>query len=166
MVDGEHIDPESEHIKEVYAYFGLAMYHAQCLEKQLVMILATKYGPGPTRITRTEFDSIFEELDSRTLGQLVSEIKNLKALSNEEEKLVKRALETRNWLAHRCFWERATDFMSESGRASMISELQDASSLLETQDRFFTKKTREWAEPYGVTKQLIDRVLERLVSEK
>ena len=84
MVDGEHIDPESEHIKEVYAYFGLAMYHAQCLEKQLVMILATKYEPGPTRITRTEFDSIFEELDSRTLGQLVSEIKNLKALSNEE----------------------------------------------------------------------------------
>ena len=166
MVVVEHIDPESADIREVFAHFGLAMYHAQCLEKQLVITLATKYGPGPTRITRTEFDSILEELDSKTLGQLVSKIKNLKSLSDEEGKLLKGALETRNWLAHRYFWERATDFLSESGRASMNSELQNASSLLETQDELFTKKTLEWAESHGINGQLIDKELERLVREK
>lgn len=29
----------SEHCKEVYAYFGLAMYRAQCVEQSIVQLL-------------------------------------------------------------------------------------------------------------------------------
>ena len=50
----------------MFARFGLAIYHAQCLEKQLALILATKYGLGPTRISKMEFDEILKDLDSRT----------------------------------------------------------------------------------------------------
>ena len=63
-----NVDPEQ--IKEVYARFGLAMYHAQCLEHQLVLILVTKYGPGPTRLSDVEFENVLDALFSRTLGHL------------------------------------------------------------------------------------------------
>lgn len=30
---------ESEHVKEVYAHYGLAMYLAQCVEQSLIQLL-------------------------------------------------------------------------------------------------------------------------------
>ena len=105
----EHIDPESAQIREVYAYFGLAMYQAQCLERQLAMILATKYGPGPTRITSREFDALLERLFRRTLGHLVNEIGALVEVSEDEKEQLRDALSKRNWLAHHYFWNRAVE---------------------------------------------------------
>lgn len=42
MTIGEYIEPELDQIREVYARFGLAMYQAHCLERQLAIILATR----------------------------------------------------------------------------------------------------------------------------
>ena len=161
----EYIDPESEQIREVFARFGLAIYHAQCLEKQLALILATKYGLGPTRISKMEFDEILKDLDSRTLGQLVSKIRTLADLGEDERGQLEQGLSTRNWLTHRYFWERSVDFLSESGRASMIKELQEASDSLHTLDELFTKRTLVWGETIGVTEESLDQELERLVGE-
>ena len=165
MIEGD-IDPESEQTREVFAHFGLAMYQAQCMERQLAIILASKYGPSPTRISRTEFENILEDLFSKTLGQLVSNIKRLSALSEDEEERLKKALEKRNWLAHRYFWERSVEFLSESGRASMIDELQDASFLFATLDEFFTNKTMEWGESFGITQQSVDKRVELLIRDQ
>lgn len=165
MTEG-YIDPESEQIREVFAHFGLALYRAQCLERQLALILASKYGPGPTRITRTEFDNSIEDLFSKTLGQLVRSIKELSALNEDEEERLKKALETRNWLAHRYFWERAVELLSEAGRESMINELRDAITLFDNLDEFFTNKTMEWAEAFGITQQSVERELDRLIRDR
>ena len=89
------------------------MFQAQCLERQLAIILATKYGPGPTNISRTELDDIFDDLFSRTLGQLVEEIGRLAELTEDEEERLQEALSKRNWLAHRYFWERAIEILSD-----------------------------------------------------
>ena len=160
------IDPELEQNREVYARFGLAMYQAQCLERQLAMILATKYGPDPTRISRKEFKSVFDDLFSKSLGQLVRKITKLSALSEDEEKRLKEALETRNWLAHRYFWERAVDILSVPGRASMIDELRAAAHQLHTQDEFFTNKTDEFGERFGINQQLIKKQIERSIRNR
>ena len=118
------LDHKSGHIREVYAWFGLAMFTAQCLERELALILATKYGPDPTRISEREFDAILEDLFSKTLGHLVGEIGKVAALSEEEKEQLQTTLSKRNWLAHNYFWDRAVDVLSESGRVSMIEELQ------------------------------------------
>ena len=89
------------------------MYLAQCLERQLALVLATKYGPGPTKITRTEFDNILADLFLRTLGHLVTKIEKLAELGEDEKDQLQKALKTRNWLAHHYFWERAAAFMSD-----------------------------------------------------
>lgn len=162
----EHIDGVSEQVKEVYAYFGLAMYMAQCLERKLAITLATRYGPGPTEITRAEYDDLLNRLFSRTLGQLVRDIGKLAELNPEEEERLQRALRKRNWLAHRYFWERAADFFSEAGRVLMIRELQEAVKTFEALDQLFVRKTMEWAEPRGITHQSIEQEMERLLRSR
>ena len=165
MMNRWHMDPESEQTREVFARFGLAMYLAQCLERQLALILATKYGPGPTKITRTEFDNILADLFSRTLGRLVTKIGKLAELGEDEKEQLQKALNKRNWLAHRYFWERAAAFISESGRESMIKELQEAACSFQALDELFTNRTIEWRETVGITQQSVDKELERLVRE-
>ena len=123
------VDADPEQIKEVYARFGLAMYQAQCLEQQLALILATKYGPGPAKLSNTEFDNVLDALFSRTLGQLVNGIGKLASLSEDEEGRLQKAVTKRNWLAHRYFSDRSIDFLSESGREMMVEELQEVSDF-------------------------------------
>ena len=159
----EHIDDVSEQVKEVYAYFGLAMYKAQCLERQLAIVLATRYGPGPTKMTNAEFDDLLEGLFSKTMGRLVRDIGALAQLSEGEKEWLQQALSKRNWLAHRYFWERARDFLSQSGRAAMIQELQQAVDSFDALDKLFTTKAMEWAAPLGITEQLVEREVERLL---
>lgn len=159
------MDSESEQIREVFARFGLAMYLAQCLERQLALILATKYRPDPTEITRTEFDNILADLFSRTLGHLVTKVGKLAELGEGEKEQLREALNKRNWLAHRYFWERATAFISEPGRGAMIEELQEAACSFQALDELFTKRTIEWRETVGITQQSVDQELERLVRE-
>ncbi len=156
-------DPESEQIKEVYAWYGLAMFHAQCLEKQLAMVLASKYGPGPTGITRGQFEDLLDSRFSRTLGRLVKETRKLADLSEGEAGQMQAALKKRNWLAHHYFWDRAVDFMSEAGRVSMIEELQEAAHAFHVLDELFTEKTDEWAEAHGVSQEVVNQYLQRLL---
>ena len=163
MMIEEYVEIDPEQTREVFARFGLAMYQAQCLERQLAIILATKYGPGPFNVSRTEFDNIFENLFSKSFGQLVSNITKLSALSQDEEEQLKKALERRNWLAHRYFWERAVDLLSDSGRASMIDELQETADLFDRLDEFFTSKTVDWAKSVGISQDMLNEQLVRLM---
>ena len=166
MMIGANLDHKSEHIREVYAWFGLAMFKAQCLERQIALMLATKYGPSPTRISRREFDAILEDLFSKTLGQLVSEIGKVAELSEDEKERLQKGLSKRNWLAHNYFWDRGVAFLSESGRVSMIEELQEMTYSFETLDELFTNRTIYHAKSLGITQQLLDETLERLVRDQ
>ena len=63
------LDPESEQIKEVYARYGLAMYQAQCLERQVAILLSLLHA-DPTKTTRLEFNHLLDSLFEQTLGAL------------------------------------------------------------------------------------------------
>ena len=161
LTDREHIDSESEQIQEVFAHFELAMLQAQALERQLAIILVTKYGPGLNSITGTERDKILEGLFSKTLGTLVSKVGTAPQLSEDEQEQLQEALKKRNWLVHRYFWERAKEFLSEPGRASMIEELLETAELFQSLDELFTSRSVEWFEEAGITKREIDQAIEQ-----
>ena len=144
LTDREHIDSESEQIQEVFAHFGLAMLQAQALERQLAIILVTKYGPGLNSINGTERDKILEGLFSKTLDTLVSKVGTAPQLSEDEQEQLQEALKKRNWLVHRYFWERAKEFLSEPGRASMIEELLETAELFQSLDELYSNRTIEW----------------------
>ncbi len=116
-------DLVEEQVKEVYARYGLAMYQAQCVERSLAILLATEYGPGIQKITRTEYDKLLESLFKKTLGALLTELRKSGVVSLNFESDLSNALKQRNWLAHNYFWERAGHFMTIKGRSMMIEEL-------------------------------------------
>ncbi len=161
----EYRDSESEQKREVFARFGLAMYWSQCLERQLALILVTKYGPGPNNISGTERDKILDGLFSKTLGTLVNKVGMAPQLSEDDKEQLSKAGDKRNWLAHDYFWDRAKEILSESGRTLMIEELEEAANFFEALDELFTKSTVAWLEEAGITQQEVDQEFERLMRD-
>jgi len=160
----ELLDAESYQIKEVYAHFGLAMFMAQGLEQTLAIALATVYGPGTQRITRTQYDDLLKLNFRKTLGMLINQIRKTVELTEELEQMLSEALEKRNWLAHDYFRERAVVFNDENGRDSMIKELKETADFIEDVDYRFMAILEQWGEKHGVTEQIIERIMRGLVS--
>lgn len=131
----------SEQIKEVYANFGLAIYQAQCLEHGLVNALVfldlipnsrklAKSAPEWVELVDSFMDSKFE----LTLGKMIRGFKQITVVPVDLEGLLSAALSKRNWLAHSYFRERAETFLTQSGRASMLAELEEAQAIFSQAD--------------------------------
>ncbi len=89
----EELDPVSAQIKEVYARFGLAVYQAQCVERQIAILLATKHGPGVNRITRTQYDELLRSLFKKTFGSLANRLRKSARIPGDFERSLEKALE-------------------------------------------------------------------------
>jgi len=150
-------EPEDYSEKEVYAFFGLAAYSAQVLEKGLVNMVVTFKTFG-LPITRAEFDVIFDAHDSRTLGQLLRVARDRHIpIPDETDKLLGQALEKRNYLNHDFFADHAGHFMTESGRRMMIQRLSDLISLFKNADWHCEPIYRPLLERMGVTEQSLQK---------
>jgi hypothetical protein len=154
----------SEHCKEVYAYFGLAMYRAQCLEQSIVQLLIffDFFKENVPKFESREkweadFDRFDDALSKKTMGRLGA-IKEIGVLDSDIENALSLALQKRNWLAHAYFVDRALDFINEAGRNKMISELENAINLFNSVEDTLNPISRSAAIKYGLT----DEVLEKL----
>jgi len=159
------LDPESEQIKEVYARFGLAMYQAQCVERQLAVLLATEYGPGLHNMTRQQYEELLESLFKKTLGGLIHKLREAVDLPSDFESTLREALNKRNWLAHHYFWERAGHFMTEQGRRLMVDELQVIATELDELDQTLIHVSRKWMEKIGMSEEVVQIEMDRLLRE-
>ena len=112
---------KSEQCKEVYAYAGLALYWAQCLEKSLENFLCLQARVSGECVSLAQLDSFEERVEAHTLGRLVTETRKRVQFESGAEELLTAALERRNFLSHRFFKERAKDFTSKTGLDQMIT---------------------------------------------
>ena len=161
----EELDPVSAQIKEVYARFGLAVYQAQCVERQIAILLATKYGPGVHKITRTQYDELLRSLFKKTFGSLANRLRKSAHIPGDFEQSLEKALEYRNWLAHHYFWERAGHFSTEKGRLFMIAELQEIVDFLGDLDRRSNAMVKKWSGEHGVSEEAFEVEIEKLMQE-
>jgi hypothetical protein len=156
-------EPENYSEKEVYAFFGLAAYSAQVLEKGLVNLVVTFRTFGLS-ITRAEFDVIFDAHDSRTLGQLLRAARDQHIpIPDETDKLLARALERRNYLNHDFFADHAGHFMTERGRSTMIRRLSDLTMLFRRADRGCEPIYKPLLDRLGLNEQLLHKLSEELI---
>ena len=116
-------EPDDFSEKEVYAFFGLASYFAQVLEKGVTIMVLALRCKG-VRITRSEFDALYTENNKKTMGQLLQRARKLIIIPDEIDSLLDEVLLKRNWLIHHYFADRMAHFMTETGRLQMLSELQ------------------------------------------
>jgi hypothetical protein len=159
------LDPESEQIRNVYVQFGLAVYLTQCVERSLSMLLVTKYGPGVGQTTRGQFDKSLGSLHKKTFGALVQEFKKQVQDPPAFASDLDLALEKRNWLAHRYFWERAGHLMSEQGRGTMLLELEGAVEMLNALDEKIKSVALDWWDEAGLDYAVVEREAAKLVDD-
>lgn len=122
----DDMDDENYHTREVYAYFGLAVYHAQVLEHGVVNLLTiAKIFPDPTA-AREMFEPVMGQYFSQVFGKLVKEVTPY--LGDDVELLtdLKHAVTIRNHLVHRYWREKVGLTHTTRGKNRMIGELRDA----------------------------------------
>lgn len=64
-------EPDSEDIKEVYARFGLAYYHAECLHRGLCNLYSLTQLPPNGPVTAPRLEEHLRDAFNSTLGQIV-----------------------------------------------------------------------------------------------
>src|SRR5262249_13177218 len=123
----DHLDTQ---VRQVYERIGLALYIINSIERQVAILLAGEDELSPKKLTAAQYDELLSSLFSKTLGQLVSCLRKSIQLPADFEEQLRKALELRNWLAHRYFWERMSQFQTPEGRSAMIQELDQITDQL------------------------------------
>jgi len=157
-------DSDPKEVREVYGYFGRAAYEAQCLEKQIAILLSYVCPGKPDKITGSRYDELLETSLEQTFGALVKDLTSKVPLPTDINAKLKLAVEGRNWLAHNYWWDRASEFTSSAGRQKMVAELDELISLFSELDRFLTEMVRDWAFRHGITQDDFDASLNELLS--
>lgn len=135
-------------VREIFAYYGRAMYMAQAIEKgfmNLILIVNHQY-----EITRTRYDEILYEKTSFTFGQLKREIKESEIFSEEELLSIDKFHEKRDFLAHSFWWDRAVEFYDPSQQNSLLIELEELTAFFELIDNLVSSKTQPFIQKHNL----------------
>src|SRR5262245_50563117 len=89
--------PTGDDIKEVYACFGLAYYHAEVLHRGLCNLYSFAQAPSNGPITRPRVEEHFRTAFETTLGQLLVKLQPILPLAIFPK--LELAVERRNFLA-------------------------------------------------------------------
>ena len=157
-------EPDGDDPREVFAFFGLASYHAQVLEQELMLFASMLQLSGRTQITRDYVDELFRHLESRTFGHLLKEARRLTPIPADLDRLLAEALRLRNDLAHTFFARHSEAFISRSGREEMIQSLRAASDACIEADAQVTALRRPLSEKLGLTEALVRQELDRMTA--
>ena len=119
-----------EDLKELYFEFGRTAEMAQVMEVEAgnLALAFISLAFDPSKITDDErriFRDIIDDVNSRTFGNLLKQIRKIGSVSEDIEKAMNEALEKRNYLTHQFFRSYNLGINSEEGRKEMRAELED-----------------------------------------
>jgi hypothetical protein len=164
---------ENEHVKEVYARFGLAVYFAQVLEHGLVnAVTILDVIPNRRHLARSpdewaaEVDAFMDRHFQATMGRLMRSLRSVTQVDADLDQLLKEALMKRNWLAHDFFRERATEFMSATGREQMLREVDECRDLFQSAAKRLEATVEPLRKKAGITDERLAREYQRMLSER
>lgn len=147
-------DPDQR--REVFARFGLAAYHAQCVERELAILVATVANPDFDAIHAEGREHAFDDAFSNRIVDLTKHLRDAEVVDAHLASHIRWARRTRNWLHHNYFWDRAHSILTSHGREQMISELSDIAERLKQLDTRLTSLTYRWGESRGISQERIE----------
>lgn len=164
---------EDEHVKEVYARFGLAVYFAQVLEHGLVNALVIlNLIPSERHLARSrgewgaKVDAFMDRHFQTTMGRMMRRLRDVVQVDADLEQLLHDALNKRNWLVHDFFRERAVEFMSATGRERMLSEVDGCRDLFKSADKRLETTVVPLRTKVGITDELWTREYQRMLTDR
>lgn len=139
---------DKQQSKELFSYFGLAVYYGQALEQQLVnliMVMKLKEGKIPSE---EDFAEIYQRKLGNSLGQLVNEIRHHFSFTEEETEELLSIWKDRNFIVHDYFKKKILNTFTEVGRQAMVKELKS----------FKNRAIRLESKLQGYTQQLYEQL--------
>ena len=117
-------------LRELYFEFGRTSEMAQVMEVEAgnLALAFVSLAFDPETITDEErhfFQAIIDDVNRRTFGNLLKEIRKIGSVSESIEKIINEALEKRNYLVHKYFRSHNLQINSEEGRKIMKAELNE-----------------------------------------
>jgi hypothetical protein len=155
---------EEEQHRDVYAQFGAVACRVASFETILANILllhARLTGKAPTADDLERMEEEFQQ-KRYTLGAFIKEVRAAVPVPEQTERLMKEALDRRNYLMHSFFRDKALEFVTEAGRARMMEELRLTEATVLTADKLTTKLALELARHLGITLETIAAEVEQM----
>ncbi|MCT1479368.1 hypothetical protein [Microbacterium sp. p3-SID336] len=143
-------DDESYQIREVYARFGLALYHAQVLESALITLLAVAQGVTTPGFTAQDYDTVIEGASSKTMGAVLRMLEPFLGSDPDLGDDLRQGLKTRNHLVHGFFSAHAVGFTHAAGRDIMLEEVDRASDEFMALDERLSPVVDQFLAAHGV----------------
>jgi hypothetical protein len=119
--------------EEVYAKFGLTAEAAQLFETELGTILLAREGEERgwhLKANPEEAAEFYEKLNRKTLGQILTSLRDYLDLDEHVAESFEIALNARNKLNHGFFERHNFAIYADAGRDAMIAELEIMHSQL------------------------------------
>lgn len=157
-------EPSDDDVKDVYAHFGLTYYLAEVLHRGLCNLYCASQLPPGGPATRPRVEEHLRNAFGTTLGQLREKLRPL--LPSELVPRLELALERRNFIAHRFWYERVHMMSNLSRIAEMQNELADDAALFSEVDGEIEKLMQPLHSRMGLTPELLSVSLEETKSGK
>ena len=151
----DNLDFNSQQRREAFALYGLAMYHAQCFEKSLVIIVFIAYNKKYFKSDFEQRENLFNDSFKKTAGQLLSKLKKMIRVSDDLEDVLVEAVKKRNWLTHNYFWENSLSIITTEGREKMINDLQELSNYFSKMDERMVEIYQKVFNKIGLTEDVV-----------
>jgi len=161
----EELDEDAKQRRETFARFGLAMYHAQCVEKSLGILVSSVFNKDFMPSDPNRREEIQDEVFSKTIGSLLTRMRKQVSVPPNFDQTLDDAWRKRNWLAHEYFWARAGEVMTTRGRNKMIEELKKLSDFFSKVDAHLVSIYEKWSMKVGIPQTVIDENLKKLISD-
>lgn len=146
------MQPTEDHVKEVYARFGLAYYMGEVLHRGLCHLYLGLQSPDQG-MTGPRIDELMREAYAETLGGILSKVRH--KLSQDLEAQLNAALEKRNYLAHHFWFEQVHMLSSAEGAHALVEQLAEATAEFESINRELERIVRADLRRFGVTAEMV-----------
>jgi hypothetical protein len=161
----EELDVTAQQRRETFAMYGLAMYHAQCVEKSLAILVSSVFDKEFLAGNLDRREEIQNEVFSKTIGRLLTRMRTQIRVPPNLDRTLDDALQKRNWLAHEYFFARAGAIMTTRGRDKMIRELTELSEFFSKVDAHLVSIYEKWSKRVGVPQTVIDESMRKLIQD-
>ena len=158
MVD----QPDDDLIREMYAKFGLAYYQSECLHRGLCIIFAWSALPSLDLTTRPRVEERLAQAFSLTLGDVAAKLEGV--LPAELAGEIRQAVDTRNFLAHHFWFDRAHFMFSVNNVHQLITELDGYVEMFAQLDARVSEWLKLMRQKFGLTDEMLEDSLRRTIA--
>lgn len=161
-------EDENGKSKNVYAYYGLAIYQSQCLEESFSLMLVTNRILKKMLKTNRDINDFMDKLETskKTMGVFLNEVKQAYDLPEALKDDLSILLDTRNFLVHKYFKVNIQKFYSEVGQREMLKYFCDFVDRSRAMEDTLKDYYLHHLEGMGLTEEHIQSLMDEIISEE